>query len=83
MSVVVEIIRELGGPTKIGAALPAPVQTVHYWSKRGVIPHWRRPSILELARRLGKALSPAAIVYLVSGELPAPQDVETQPAAQD
>ncbi len=75
MHVVEHIFKALGGATAIAVGVGSPVQTVHDWKKKGKpeIPPWRRPAVLDLARRLGKfdELSADAIAYLGSAERPA------------
>ncbi|MFS0737537.1 hypothetical protein ABC347_10850 [Sphingomonas sp. 1P06PA] len=63
---VAEIFEGLGRPTHVAADLGFPVQTVHSWKKKGNIPGWRRPAVLDLARRRNLALSAEAWAYLVA-----------------
>ena len=67
---VTEIFNALGGATAIANGVGAPVQTVHDWLKKGVpeIPPWRRPGVLEYAKRAEKLekLSNRAVSYLLS-----------------
>ena len=48
-----ELIEALGDCTAVGRAVEAPVTTVHSWKSKGVIPRWRLPAVLELARQKG------------------------------
>lgn len=66
MSIIIDIFRELGEATAIANETGDPVQTVHSWKSNGKIPRWRRLTILEVAQRKGKQLSPEAIAYLTS-----------------
>ena len=71
-TVIEHIFKELGGPTKIGTGIGLPTQTVHSWVNKAPaeIPPWRRPAVLDFARREGKldALSDEARGYLASHE---------------
>ena len=70
--IVRHIFSELGGPTAIASGTGFPVQTVHDWLRKEPveIPPWRRPAVLDFARREKKfdALSEEARAYLVSTE---------------
>lgn len=68
MTIIDSIFKELGGPTDIARAIGEPVQTVHSWKVKQSIPTWRRPQVLDAARRLDKGLPAAAIAYLTSSE---------------
>ena len=59
------IFMALGGATAIAAETGDPVQTVHSWKSKGSIPRWRRPSLLEVARRKSVCLPNEAIQYLM------------------
>jgi len=77
MKLIDDIFAVLGEATAIASETGDPVQTVHSWKSKGKIPRWRRQSVLELARRKGKQLSPEAVIYLSSSDRAAP---ETQAA---
>lgn len=72
--VLSEIFEKLGGATAIARGTGYPVQTVHDWLKtkkeKGTpeIPPWRRPAVLDFARRERKIeeLSDEARAYLTS-----------------
>jgi hypothetical protein len=69
--VIAHIFNVLGGATPIARGTGFPVQTVHSWTKEPAeIPPWRRPAILDLARRVNKLdeLSDEARLYLSSTE---------------
>lgn len=70
--IVPHIFKVLGGPTKIATGTGFPVQTVHSWinKKPHEIPPWRRPAVLDFARRDKKLdeLSDEAKAYLASSE---------------
>lgn len=51
-------IKELGGATKVARELGVPMTTVATWSQRGSVPHWRIPSLVALAVKLGKPIPP-------------------------
>ena len=68
MSIIDSIFKALEGPTNIARATGDPVQTVHSWKAKQSIPPWRRPQLLDAARRLEKELSPEAIAYLASAD---------------
>jgi hypothetical protein len=72
MSEVHAIFDAFGGPTPIAKATGFPVQTVCDWRKKGdpEIPPWRRPAVLDAAKRLDISLPPEAIAYLASSERP-------------
>lgn len=71
-AVIEHIFSELGGPTAIANGTGFPVQTVHSWvnKKPAEIPPWRRPALLDFARRskLVDQLSSEAREYLASDE---------------
>lgn len=64
MAFVDQIFTALDGPSAIARETGYPVQTVHSWKRGGNIPPWRRPAILELARRKARPLAPEVIAYL-------------------
>ena len=70
--VIEHIFDKLGGPTKIATGTGFAVQTVHDWLRKGPaeIPPWRRPAVLDFARREGKFadLTDEAKAYLTSHE---------------
>jgi hypothetical protein len=72
--ILTEIFGKLGGATAIARGTGFPVQTVHDWlgkvDKKAEIPPWRRPAVLDFARREGKfgELSGDARAYLLSNE---------------
>lgn len=67
MHVVEHIFIALGGPTALARELPAPVQTVHSWKKKRLIPAWRRPQVLDVARRRQVFIDPQGWAYLAGG----------------
>lgn len=71
-TVIEHIFDALGGPTKIATGTGFPIQTVHSWisKKPCEIPPWRRPAVLDFARRAGKLdkLTEDARTYLASHE---------------
>lgn len=71
-AVIEHIFVKLGGPTAIATGTGLPVQTVHSWvsKKPAEIPPWRRPAILDFARRNEclDHLSVEAREYLASDE---------------
>lgn len=70
--ILTEIFGTLGGATAIANGTGLPVQTVHDWlrKKPAEIPPWRRPAVLDFARREKKddELSEEARAYLTSNE---------------
>lgn len=54
-----QIIKQLGGATKVAAELNLPFTTVASWTAVNFIPAWRQPLLLALASRQGEALSTA------------------------
>lgn len=68
-NIIEHIFEHLGGPTAIARGTGYPVQTVHSWTEEPAeIPPWRRPALLDLARRENKldGLSDEARAYLAS-----------------
>jgi DNA-binding transcriptional regulator YdaS (Cro superfamily) len=53
---VAEIIRELGGPSKVGRALNIRSQAVSLWIRAGRIPVGRVIELDSIARELGSSL---------------------------
>lgn len=68
MTNIDSIFEAFKGPTKIARATGDPVQTVHSWKVKQSIPPWRRPQVLDAARRLEIDLPTEAIAYLASSE---------------
>lgn len=68
MHIVDRIFKAIGGATVIATQTGDPVQTVHDWLAYGNIPHWRRPAVVDAARRLDKQLDPDMLAYLASRE---------------
>lgn len=68
MDPVDAIFTAFKGPSRIADATSIPVQTVCDWRKKGKsnIPHWRRPAVLDAARRHNIELPPEAITYLAT-----------------
>lgn len=64
MPTVASIFDALEGVKSISDDLRAPYQTVYSWKAKGFIPVWRRPAILEMARRKCAPLPLEAITYL-------------------
>lgn len=72
MTVATSIVEALGGTNKVARETGIPPQTVSAWKQsKGGIPHWRRPTLIELARRTNKALSPELTAYLTASRDPA------------
>lgn len=67
MKTVPEILKVLGGVTAVSNATGIPISTVHSWKRTGFVPRWRIPTLIALAKRLGKKLTAA--------DFPARQDV--------
>lgn len=71
-TVIAHIFETLGGPTKVATGTGMPVQTVHSWINKSPaeIPPWRRPAVLDFARREKKLddLTSEAREYLASLE---------------
>ena len=59
MDTVPDIIERLGGSTAIANDTGIPLTTVHTWKRKGYVPAWRIPTLVDLARRKGEALSEA------------------------
>lgn len=70
MSVVPDIFEAFGGVNALANATGFAQQTVSEWQTRQPpeIPPWRRHSVVDAARRLGKPLSPEALAYLSSSQ---------------
>lgn len=70
--IIEHIFKVLDGPTKIATGTGLPIQTVHSWVNKAPaeIPPWRRPAVLDFARREGKLdeLTIEARTYLASHE---------------
>lgn len=56
MNTARSIIKELGGPTKVAAALKVRVNVVGNWTARGIPWHWH-DELLSLARNRGVDLT--------------------------
>lgn len=71
-NVIAHIFKVLGGATAIANGTGHPVQTVHDWLNKppAEIPPWRRPAVLDFARREKKLdeLGDEARAYLASTE---------------
>lgn len=79
MSVVDEIVKDLGGPKAVADELQAPVKTVYDWRAKKKIPSWRRRALREIAARKCVILSLAAQQYLAGptlGAAPEPASAE-------
>jgi hypothetical protein len=48
------------------------VQTIWDWTRKGNIPHWRRPAVIEAAKKLPEPLPAELLAYLASAD-PAPK----------
>ena len=69
MSIVHAIFDAFDGPTPIAEETGIPMKTVFSWKEAPPnIPAWRRPAVLEAARRKNITLSPEALAYLASAE---------------
>ena len=68
MDTVATIFETLGGVKAVAMETGDPYQTVHSWKAKGAIPRWRRPPLLEMARRRGKMFPPSALAYLAEAE---------------
>lgn len=71
MTEVQAIFEAFGGYVGLAETLGLKRNTVWDWRNNGEIPPWRRPMVLDAARRLGKALDGKVIAYLLSDERPA------------
>jgi hypothetical protein len=56
MTIAANIVGKLGGPTKLHRETGIPVQTIWDWTRKGNIPHWRRPAVIEAAKKLPEPL---------------------------
>jgi len=72
MTIAAQIVDALGGPTAIHRKTGIPVQTIWDWKRKGNIPHWRRPTVIEAAKKLDEPLSTELLAYLASAD-PAPK----------
>jgi hypothetical protein len=72
MTIAAQIIDALGGPTKLHRKTGIPVQTIWDWKDSGNIPHWRRSTLIEAAKKLPEPLDPQQLAYLASAD-PAPK----------
>lgn len=68
MHIVESIFVALGGTSTVATELRAPVQTVSSWRSKRAVPDWRRPALLDVARRRQANLSPEAWAYLAGAE---------------
>lgn len=57
MSIVADIIRRLGGQTKVSRSLGVPGSTVASWSLRNSVPDKHKPRLISLGRETGVALT--------------------------
>lgn len=73
MTVAAQIIQALGGPTAIHRETGIPVQTIWDWKRNGNIPHWRRPAVIEVAKKLSDPLPADMLAYLASTVSSRPQ----------
>jgi hypothetical protein len=60
MKTVPDILDALGGVTAVSNETGIPLTTVHSWKRSGFVPKWRIPTLVSLAKRLGKPLSEAS-----------------------
>lgn len=58
-AVVASIIDKFGGQVPMAAATGVDQSTIAHWKRRGIIPARQQQKILDAARRLGIAISPA------------------------
>lgn len=59
MSTVADILESLGGVSAVSKETGIPITTVHTWKRTGFVPHWRIPTLVKMAKRLGKPLKPS------------------------
>lgn len=69
MHVVHAILAAFDGPTKLAEETGIPMKTVFSWKEdKPNIPAWRRPAVLDAAKRASVTLPPEALIYLASAE---------------
>jgi hypothetical protein len=69
MHIVIRTIEAFAGPrerAEFARDLGVPPQTVHDWIGSENIPHWRRPAIIDLARKRNLSLEPEIAAFLAS-----------------
>lgn len=59
-----ELFRERKRLSAIAREMRCPIGTVFSWKKKGAIPPWRRPAVLDAVRRLNIETSPSVLLYL-------------------
>jgi hypothetical protein len=59
------IIQALGGPAAIERATGFPLTTVDSWKRKGKIPSWRVPALIQLAVSTGQHEAANALEALV------------------
>lgn len=67
MPEVADLFAERKRVAALAAEMRCPFQTVYSWKRKGDIPPWRRPAVLDAIRRLEIDVSPATLVYLTQG----------------
>ena len=68
MHIVDQIFVAMGESTAIATAMGLPIQTVNSWKTSGNIPSWRRPPLLDAAKRGDCQLAPDLLAYLASAD---------------
>lgn len=64
MSDISTLFAERKRVAAIAAEMRCPFQTVYSWKKKGSIPPWRRPAVLDAIRRLEIDVPPELLAYL-------------------
>lgn len=61
MFTVSNILEQLGGVAAVANETGIPFTTVHTWKRTDYVPHWRVPTLVDLATRLGVEIAEADI----------------------
>lgn len=64
MSEVESLFAERKRVSEIAREMRTPIGTVWCWKKKGEIPPWRRPAVLDAIRRLDIDVEPEVVAYL-------------------
>lgn len=67
-----DIIEALGGATAVARKIGSPITTVHGWKRSGVVPAWRIPALVTLAKKSGTPLTRADFPPPAPRKSPAP-----------
>lgn len=59
MQTVAQIFEKLGGHATVAEKTGIPLTTVHSWKRANFIPEWRRPAVMDVARKAKVTLSEA------------------------